>query len=50
MLAILVAPAWAAILSLMYIWGLDPSGPVMETAYVVAGITTFFSLILGEGI
>lgn len=46
MLFLIIAPVWAAILGIAYSWGADPSGPIMVTGYILAGLTSFFCLLL----
>lgn len=48
MLIVLVAPVWAAILGIAYVWGADPYGAWMLTGYIIAGLTSFFAMILSE--
>lgn len=46
MLVVLVVPIWIAVLSIAYIWGADPNGPLMQTGYVIAAVTSLFSMLL----
>lgn len=48
MLVFVTGPIAACIIALTFIWGGDPTGPVMETMYVVAAVVVFFSAVLSE--
>lgn len=48
MLVILVLPVWLAAIGIALAWGCDPQGPTMMTVYIIAALTSFFSLIFSE--
>ena len=45
---VIVAPLWATALGIAYVWGADPYGPAMLTAYIIAGLTSFFAILFSE--
>jgi hypothetical protein len=48
MLILLVAPVWVAIIGMCLAWGMDPYSSWAITVYIMAGLTSFFAMLLSE--